>query len=104
MFKINEIVQHQKTGKIGKVTGYGCQEDTGTHSLTIKVQIFKKKIYNQLIMEDVMSEWSSWRNVTQIPSQNSSNQRSPRSRLRRLRRHPQQERVLAQLNPIEVHI
>ncbi len=100
MFRINEIVQHQKTGKIGKVTGYGCQEQGDNYFPTIKVQIFKKKIYNKLIMEDIMSEWSSWRNATQIPPQKSSNQRLSRSRSTGMRCHLQQEKRLAQLNRI----
>ena len=94
MFRINEIVQHQKTGKIGKVTGYGCQEDGDNYFPTIKVQIFKKKIYNKLIMEDIMSEWFSWRNVNQITPQNSSTQRLSRSSSKGLRRHSKQERRL----------
>ena len=72
MFSIDDLVQHKKTGKIGKVIGYGCQTYGNIYCSTLKVQIFKNKIHNKLIIEDKLNAWSSWRKVSKIMPQNSS--------------------------------
>ena len=71
MFSVDDIVKHKKTGKVGKIIGYGCQTDGNTYFSTFKVQIFKKKNHEKLIIEDNLNAWSSCRKVTQTLPQNS---------------------------------
>jgi hypothetical protein len=59
MFNLNQVVQHKKTGKVGKVIGYGYQTFENVYFLTIKVQLLKD-ISTKAIMEDLTNEWSSW--------------------------------------------
>ncbi len=64
MFNVNDIVQHRRTGKIGKVIAYGCQLSESTYSLTLKVGGLKN-VPIQPITEDTIDKWSSWQKDSQ---------------------------------------
>ena len=55
MFKIGDMVQHQTTGKVGRVVGYGCQISDRTYFLTLKVKPLKRFYFRPI--EDLMSVW-----------------------------------------------
>jgi hypothetical protein len=63
MFRIGDIVQHQTTGKIGKIVGYGCQKRDRTYFMTLKVKPLKGQgfpafgnCYFKGPLEDTMNE------------------------------------------------
>jgi hypothetical protein len=59
MFNLNQVVQHKKTGKVGKVIGYGYQTFENVYFLTIKVQLLKN-FPTKPVVEDMINEWFSW--------------------------------------------
>jgi hypothetical protein len=59
MFNLNQVVQHKKTGKVGKVIGYGYQTFENVYSPTIKVQLLKN-LPTKPVVEDLINEWFSW--------------------------------------------
>ena len=61
MFNINEYVKHDKTGKVGKVTGYGHELIDNVYTATVKVLISEPaNSLKQLdVIEDVISAWNS---------------------------------------------
>jgi hypothetical protein len=59
MFNLNQVVQHKKTGKVGKVIGYGYQTFENVYFLTIKVQLLKN-LSTKPVVEDMINEWFSW--------------------------------------------
>ncbi|MEN9520856.1 MAG: hypothetical protein RLZZ381_3444 [Cyanobacteriota bacterium] len=59
MFNINQVVQHKKTGKVGKVIGYGYQTFENVDFLTIKVRLLKS-LSTKPVVEDMSKEWFSW--------------------------------------------
>ena len=63
MFNIDDVVQHRKTGKVGKIIGYGYQIANFSYVLTLKVEV-SKNIPFQLIVEDITNEWCYWQGNT----------------------------------------
>ncbi len=64
MFKIDDLVQHKTTGKIGKIVGYGCRECDRIYFMTLKVKPSKGHYFKPPI-EDIMSEWRFIRDCPQ---------------------------------------
>lgn len=54
MISIGDFVQNQKTGRLGKVTGYGHQMLNNVYETTLKVQLQD----NSEIAEDLFSAWT----------------------------------------------
>jgi hypothetical protein len=59
MFNLNQVVQHKRTGKVGKVIGYGHQTFENVDFLTIKVRLLKN-LSTKPVVEDMTKEWFSW--------------------------------------------
>ncbi|MBE9168060.1 hypothetical protein IQ238_11190 [Pleurocapsales cyanobacterium LEGE 06147] len=57
MYIIGDYVQHEKTGNIGEVVGYGHRIVEDVYLTTIKVRLLKGKD-KKSIVEDVLSEWA----------------------------------------------
>jgi hypothetical protein len=57
MYIIGDYVQHQKTGNVGEVVGYGHQIVEDVYLTTIKVRLLKGKDQKSIV-EDVLSEWT----------------------------------------------
>jgi hypothetical protein len=62
MFNIGDRVFNQKTGHIGKVTGYGHQMLKVGYTSTIKVLVAKGQIPGKAVFveEDLYSAWKQW--------------------------------------------
>lgn len=58
MFKVGDIVQHEQTGRIGKVVGYGCRLTDATYFLTLKV-----KPINRISLRSIEDNFNQWRFV-----------------------------------------
>ncbi|MBW4536288.1 MAG: hypothetical protein KME09_20330 [Pleurocapsa minor HA4230-MV1] len=58
MFNLNQVVQHKKMGKVGKVIGYGYQTFENVDFLTIKVRLLKN-FSPKPVVEDMSKEWFS---------------------------------------------
>lgn len=54
MVSIGDFVQNQKTGRLGKVIGYGHQMLNNVYETTLKVQLQD----NREIAEDSFSAWT----------------------------------------------
>lgn len=66
MFDINDIVQHRRTGKIGKVIAYGCQLSESNYCLILKVRGLKDLPIQPITdTEDTIDKWSSWQKDSQ---------------------------------------
>jgi hypothetical protein len=59
MFNLNQVVQHKKTGKVGKVVGYGYKTSGNAYFLTLKVRLLKN-LATKATIEDITNEWFSW--------------------------------------------
>jgi hypothetical protein len=59
MFNLNQVVQHKRTGKVGKVIGYGHQTFENVDFLTIKVRLLKN-LSPKPVVEDMTKEWFFW--------------------------------------------
>jgi hypothetical protein len=60
MFNIGDYVLNQKTGHLGKVIGYGHQILNDVYTTTLKVLVAdaKNSRKKELVVEDVISEWT----------------------------------------------
>jgi hypothetical protein len=59
MFNLNQVVQHKRTAKVGKVIAYGHQTFENVDFLTIKVRLLKN-LSPKPVVEDMTKEWFSW--------------------------------------------
>jgi hypothetical protein len=76
VFKIGDRVQHTKTGELGTVVGYGHQMVDNYYSSTIKVRLFREAGIHP-ILEDVFTEWLSWRGEVSTKSINQNSHSCP---------------------------
>lgn len=65
MSRINDVVQHKKTGEIGTIVGYGYRKSDRLYSLTIKVKS-GDRLNGGRLMEDVVEEWLFWQEIPKI--------------------------------------
>jgi hypothetical protein len=57
MFSIGDFALNQKTGKFGKVIGYGHQMLNDVYETTLKVLVIDAMGYVERIEEDTYSAW-----------------------------------------------
>ena len=62
MFNIGDYVQHQKTGQLGKVIGYGHQILNSGFTTTLKVLVeqAENSRHKGFVVEDLYSAWTQW--------------------------------------------
>lgn len=62
MFSIGEYVLHKKTGRIGKVIGYGHEilNDVYTTTVQVLVDYAEATGKRRIVEEDLYSAWVKW--------------------------------------------
>ena len=62
MFSIGEYVLHKKTGRIGKVIGYGHEilNDVYTTTVQVLVDCAEATGKRRIVEEDLYSAWVKW--------------------------------------------
>ncbi len=59
MFNIGDVVQHERSGQRGQVTGYGHQIVNDVYLSTLRVRILTAENHQWQTIEDVYSAWTS---------------------------------------------